>query len=193
MDRKGVAVLGDFGFITIGGLGTNLFSESIDLLGGTLPWMSPELMSASRADSEVRATCESDCYALGMVTYEVSWLHSLLKWSPPLIRPQVLTGLRPFHRLSIWGIALAVMMGERPGKPDEAKSLGFSDSLWELVQSCWSEESSDRPTAQRLLDHLSDVSNTWVPPKVYPAIRSDTDSDSSGLFSTSSANSTNRV
>ena len=58
--------------MTIGNLGTNLFSESIDLLGGTLSRMSPELMSASCADSKTRVTPESDCYALGMMIYEVS-------------------------------------------------------------------------------------------------------------------------
>jgi serine/threonine protein kinase len=78
----GTARIGDFGFITIGNLGTKIFSESVDPLGGTLSWMSPELMSASRADSEVRATPESDCYALGMVVYEVNWLHLLLKLFP---------------------------------------------------------------------------------------------------------------
>ena len=52
----------------MGNLGTILFSESADLLGGTVSRMSPELMAASKA----RATRESDCYALGMMTYEVS-------------------------------------------------------------------------------------------------------------------------
>jgi serine/threonine protein kinase len=68
--------------MTIGNLGTKLFSESNDLLGGTLSWMSPELMNASRADSKNRATCESDCYALGMVIYEVSRSRLLLEWPP---------------------------------------------------------------------------------------------------------------
>ena len=71
---------------------------------------------------------------------------------------------------------LAVLRGERPGKPLDAESLGFSDALWELVQLCWSESSSTRPTAQRLLDHLSIASPTWVPPPVYPIVAIDTPS-----------------
>lgn len=52
-------------------LGTNLFSESIG-------YVTLELISASRANSNVRATCEPDCYVLEMATYDVvSWLHSL--------------------------------------------------------------------------------------------------------------------
>ena len=39
---------------------------------GTICWMSPELLFVRNS----RPTCESDCYALGMVIYEVSWLCS---------------------------------------------------------------------------------------------------------------------
>ena len=88
---------------------------------------------------------------------------------------------------------VAILEGRHPGKPRDAQSLGFSGPLWELVQSCWSKEGSDRPTAQQLFDHLSNVFNAWVPPVVYPAIEGDADSDSSGLFPISSADSTSGV
>ena len=58
--------------MTVGALGTDLLSESVSSLGGTLSWMGPELLGPSRANSKIRPTCESDCYALGMVIYEVS-------------------------------------------------------------------------------------------------------------------------
>ena len=58
--------------MTMGDLGTILFSESIHILGGTLPWMSPELLGSVCPDATIRPTRESDCYALGMVVYEVS-------------------------------------------------------------------------------------------------------------------------
>ena len=64
----------------------------------------------------------------------------------------------------------ATLRGDRPGKPPGAKSLGFSDELWGLVQSCWSEITSTRPTALQLLDCLSLASPTWAPPAVYPVI-----------------------
>ena len=87
----------------------------------------------------------------------------------PIDTSQVLTGLRPFYHLHAYSPVFAVVRGERPEKPLDAESLGFSDGLWELVQLCWSELSSARPTAQRLFDHLSEISLTWVPPLVYPA------------------------
>ena len=40
--------------------------------GGTLPWISPELLDPERfGASDNRPTKGSDCYALGMVVYEV--------------------------------------------------------------------------------------------------------------------------
>ena len=65
----------------------------------------------------------------------------------------------------------AVLRGERPEEPLEAESLGFSNALWRLVQSCWSESSSTRPDARQLFEHLSIASLTWVPPRVYPVAK----------------------
>ena len=52
-------------------LGTNILSESFVTSAGTLRWMSPELLDPKRFNSNGRLTPESDCYALGMVVYEV--------------------------------------------------------------------------------------------------------------------------
>ena len=52
-------------------LGTNILSESFVACVGTLRWMSPELLDPKRFNSNGRLTRQSDCYALGMVVYEV--------------------------------------------------------------------------------------------------------------------------
>jgi len=75
----------------------------------------------------------------------------------------------PFHHLRSPVVACAILRGERPGKPLNALSLGFTDALWELLQSCWNESVAVRPTAQQLLDYLRPASHTWVPPKLCPA------------------------
>ena len=80
-----------------------------------------------------------------------------------------------------------VVRGGRPERPPNAESLCLSDTLWGLVQSCWSRLGSTRPTARELLDHLSIVSPTWDPLKVieYPVLVTDvpsiSDSDISSL------------
>ena len=183
IDNTSAARVADFGLMSMTDLSTILLSET-DVSGGTLCWMSPELLDPKSFDSGGRPTRESDCYALGMVIYEVGWLPSS-QWS--LTHPsQVLTGLRPFHRLDGYTPVAAILSGERPEKPLDAESLGLSCTLWELVQSCWDESSSVRPTAQWLFDHLSAASPDWVPPPVYPtngaSSPDSTDSESFGFW-----------
>ena len=181
VDKTGAACVADFGFMTMTDLSTTLLSETMDEPGGTIRWMSPELLDPMHFGSNGRPTRESDCYALGMVVYEVSQLHSLRR---SLTHPsKVLTGRLPFHYLRAFAPVTAVLRGERPEKLVDAKSLGFSDTLWGLVQLCWMESISDRPTAKQLLDCISLDSLAWVPPPVYPITVTDiptiTDSDSS--------------
>ena len=175
--------------MTMADLGTILLSETVVSSAGTFRWMSPELMDL-QPGSKGRLTCESDCYALGMVIYEVSWLN-LPRW-PPTYPSQVLTGLQPFHRLYGYGAVAAVLRGERPERPLSAESLGFSHTLWWLVQSSWSKTISIRPTAQQLHDHLSSASLTWDPPRMYPVVGIDaetiTGSDLSDFLETSTTN-----
>ena len=63
---------------------------------------------------------------------------------------------------------IAVQKGERPTKPVNARSLGFSDRLWGLVSRCWDESPTTRPTAEDLLRCLQDISPAWAAPLVYP-------------------------
>ncbi|KAF9651394.1 kinase-like protein [Thelephora ganbajun] len=168
IDNTGTARVADFGFMTMVDLSTIVLSNTVVSSGGTLGWMSPELLDPPRFGSNGCPTCESDCYALGMVIYEV------------------LTGLRPFHHIFACTPVPAVLRGERPMKPLDAEALGFTDTLWELVQLCWIESSSARPTVQQLLGYLSSASRTWIPPPVYPVIVTDafstTDTESSDPF-----------
>ena len=84
-DRQ--ACIADFGLSTITGVTTHAPGRartslvSMDSLmsftsGGTRRWMSPELMDPERfgmpESEDNRPTRQSDCYALGMVIYEVS-------------------------------------------------------------------------------------------------------------------------
>lgn len=56
-------------------LSTVVLSKTAISSGGTLSWMSPELLDPPRFVSDGCPTRESDCYALGMVIYEVSLFH----------------------------------------------------------------------------------------------------------------------
>ena len=61
--------------MTMADLGTIGLSKTVASSGGTLCWMSPELLDPPRFGSDGCLTRESDCYALGMVIYEIGRAH----------------------------------------------------------------------------------------------------------------------
>ena len=87
INKDGRACIADFGLSTITGVATHPAARtslvsliSNDTLmsftgGGTRRWMSPELLDPERfgmpESEDNRPTRQSDCYALGMVIYEV--------------------------------------------------------------------------------------------------------------------------
>jgi len=155
------ACLADFGLSTIvsvapnasndASLSTDVFKVSADsgtslmryTPGGTRQWMSPELLSPDTFGlDDRRPTKQSDCYALGMVVYEV------------------LCGQRPYADCKR-DVALAVLSGMRPSKPDAATTLGFTDGLWWSVECCWLEDRDARPDVKAVLDHLTHAAWAW--------------------------------
>ena len=87
INKERRACIADFGLTTITGVSTHVAARASEVSlvsndslvsftsGGTYRWMSPELLDPERfgiPESEGgRPTRRSDCYALGMVIYEV--------------------------------------------------------------------------------------------------------------------------
>lgn len=97
--------------------------------------MGPELFENGRP------TKDSDCYALGMVIYEI------------------IGGRLPFHRYPELTISTRVVGGERP-----PRGSGFTESLWKMLEKCWASEPSNRPSIQDVLQCLERVSNSSESP-----------------------------
>jgi len=115
--------------------------------GGTTRWMSPELLELEISDH--RRTKSSDCYALGMVIYEV------------------LSGHVPFPRFMDQAVALKVQRGDRPERPKGVEGRWFTDDVWRILEGCWQPKPDDRPSAQDVFqswEHLEPVSGLWTPP-----------------------------
>jgi serine/threonine protein kinase len=86
INRDKRACIADFGLVTISGVATraddwNSQASLVSLMsftpGGTYRWMSPELLDPEgfgvpQSEGSNRPTRQSDCYAFGMVIYEVS-------------------------------------------------------------------------------------------------------------------------
>jgi len=116
--------------------------------------MSPELLHPDQFGLEdSRPTKESDCYALGMVIYEV------------------LSGQVPFTSLKDFVVIRKVVDGERPARPEGAKGVLFTDGLWETMKLCWQTQPESRPSTAIVFEYLEHGSKTWKPP--YPQMEED--------------------
>ncbi|KIL55231.1 hypothetical protein M378DRAFT_18124, partial [Amanita muscaria Koide BX008] len=95
---------------------------------GSLPWMSPELMTGN----EYTPTKESDVYAYGMTCYEI------------------LSGDVPFKSVTDeFAFSYKVdIMGQRP---ERVKSTDL-DCIWDIITQCWAEKEEDRPHTAEVLE-----------------------------------------
>jgi hypothetical protein len=124
--------------------------------------MSPELLEAHQLGTkDSRPTKESDCYALGMVIYEV------------------LSGQAPFAPYKDFIVMRKVIEGERPERPEGVKGEWFVGDLWETLEMCWAAEPESRPSIQAVFECLEQVPRDWKPssPQADEDVEVDEDED----------------
>ena len=105
--------------------------------------MSPELLPDRFGLMDSRPTKESDCYALGMVIYEV------------------LSGQVPFAGLKDFIVIPKVVEGEHPERSGVGEGLLLTDGLWEMLNRCWTTEPKSRPRVKAVFKRLDRVSEAW--------------------------------
>lgn len=156
VDRNGHARISDFGLLRIISDKTNFVTSITDLEGGTLQWMSPELLDPERFNlKDSRPTRQSDIYALGMVVHEV------------------LSGRPPFPRCKDAVVIQKVMGGERPQRPQGSRGARFKDGIWEMLELCWKAERDDRPSLITLLQCLEGATQPSSPPSPISTVNED--------------------
>ena len=104
-------------------------------MGGTIGWMSRELLVLDQTGLK-RPTKQSDCYALGMVIYEV------------------LSGQAPFAPLGRYVVLRKVIDGECPQRPGGVEGARFTNDLWQMLNRCWESRPESRPSAPTVLECL---------------------------------------
>ena len=105
---------------------------------GTTQWMSPELLDPEGFNLErSRPTRESDCYALGMLIYEV------------------LSEQAPFAPSKV--PVLKILRGDRPKRPERERGVLFTDDIWSVLELCWKPQPSERISARSALMSLGGV------------------------------------
>jgi hypothetical protein len=154
------ACLADFGFMTMVLDPDHPISCSANLEGGTMMFMSPELLVPSRFGlTESVPIPEGDIYAFGLVIFQVCEHGCSCRLFSHFV--QVLTGEIPFRGVKQTEIGYSVAMGKRPEKPANASAIGFSDSLWGFVQRCWDGNMRLRPKVTELVAHLGEAAVNW--------------------------------
>ena len=85
-----------------------------------------------------------------------------------LTPPQIFSGDIPFKDISRWSLLRSnvVKYAKRPARPQPEDDIGheFDDKLWSLIEECWSQEPSNRPTAATISFRLGGVNGSLVNP-----------------------------
>ena len=137
INQDGHACLADLSLVTIISDQKTFLSSHVE--GGAARWMSPELLDPDMFGLErSRPTKEADCYALGMVIYEV------------------LSGQAPFASSRGPVVIRKVLGGERPERPRGSGGMLFTDSIWRVMECCWEPQPGDRMSAKAVLLELGE-------------------------------------
>ena len=108
--------------------------------------MSPELLDPDQFGlGDGHPTKQSDCYALGMVIYEV------------------LSGQVPFAEYRALTVMRKVLDGERPGRPKGDEGSLFTDDLWGTLELCWSSQPESRPPIDTIHGRLGGIPRSSSP------------------------------
>ena len=135
-------------------------SSSAQLEGGTVPFMSPELLVPSSFNvKNAVPTTESDIYAFGLVIFQVCANHRMCLTLAYAV--QVLTGEIPFRGIQSSELPFLVLRGRRPDKPKDASLIGFSDPLWGFAQLCWDHKKDLRPKVSEVVTQLAKEAASW--------------------------------
>jgi serine/threonine protein kinase len=141
------AKLCDFGLATLHTLTTTATSSREGRPGGTLPWMAPELVLSGSKCSE-----STDVYSFGVIMWEL------------------LTCEVPFEGCNSVQIEAQLRNGFRPDLPDPIPK-GFLPEYVALMQRCWHQDASQRPSSQDVhtallaMDYTAQVNG---PIELYP-------------------------
>ena len=168
IDGNDHARLFDFSLVTMAtGQSTD---TSLLVKGRTIQWMSPERMDPKGLDlKDSRPTKASDCYALGMVVYEV------------------LSGRTPFAPWKTPLVVQKVLEGERPRKPEGEGEALFTDRIWRMLELHWKHQPHERISAKTVLQYLERTQPLPLPPSDVGGIgKTDTDGQLDAALSNSS-------
>ena len=155
-DPKADILINDDGRACLAGFGSlSITSDEPNVTSPTpyvsaIRWTSPELLDPeSFGSTDSLPTKESDCYAMGMVIYEV------------------LSMRVPFHLSREFVAMQKIIEGSRPEKPEGEMGILFTDGVWDLIRRCWAQQPCDRMSVE---DVLLDLERNSSPSRPSPSM-----------------------
>ncbi|KAF9784468.1 kinase-like domain-containing protein [Thelephora terrestris] len=125
---SGTAMIAGFASATLPGIASEGVDESAE--SNASRWCSPEIIRSGGSE----LTKASDIYAFGMLAYEI------------------FSGRMPFHdKLDTEAVMIVTTTNQRPPRPIHQE---LSGELWHMIERCWQEDPSQRPTIQEVVAFL---------------------------------------
>ncbi|KAJ7040984.1 kinase-like domain-containing protein [Mycena alexandri] len=135
---SGRACICDFGLASIVNEITLRLHSTTQAQGGTARYYAPELFQENS-----KKNFASDVYAFACVCTEV------------YVVMEILSGEVPFHELpNDMAVMFKTLHGEHPTRPPSCSGTTQLDTLWKLLQNCWSGKADMRPTAAQIVEQL---------------------------------------
>ncbi|KAH7916617.1 kinase-like domain-containing protein, partial [Hygrophoropsis aurantiaca] len=135
---SGRACVADFGFSTSSVSQALLQTSTAPQGGGTLHYISPELLNTATTNIGKLDQRRCDMYSFGCVCYELY------------------SGHRPFYNLPAVAVQARKLSGHTPGRPTEPEciSRGLDDEMWSFMSNLWLPGPKSRATATEALRWL---------------------------------------
>ncbi|KAJ7575874.1 hypothetical protein C8J56DRAFT_1171771 [Mycena floridula] len=131
--NDGHCVLADFGLASVSE--TQSFATSSVRSKGSVRWLSPEVLLPTAIQRKPHPS--RDIYAYGCTALEIY------------------TKLPPFHLYTHDAMILIdLIAGKGPERPTQEEAPSLTDDVWQLIQRCWTHQTSDRPQAREVVEEL---------------------------------------
>lgn len=140
-------MLADFGLSIVGDKTEGRMTSTGDDAGAKR-YLAPERIRPSTSNQ--RRNTAGDVFAFGCLCYFVR--HRCRNYQSITESRQLYSGKQPFHGVKDVGVMLQVLDGNRPERPQGNPFL--TDSMWLLIQDCWSQEQTERPSMRQVEDRL---------------------------------------
>jgi len=137
VSQNGQARLSDYGLMPVQANHAFMVAATPGVVGISR-WLAPELIDPPRsnADQQPVATEQADIFAFAMLGIEV------------------FTGDLPFGDVRHETAILMIVRGQRPERPHDCESRGFTPEIWKFIQKCWHPKPKKRP-------YIDTVVSTW--------------------------------